>query len=58
MSDIDDHATPKLIRIKKIIVVRNGTTAGNSTVDFILENEDGQEYVCLVTHALIHSIPA
>lgn len=49
---------PKPIRIKKVVVVRNGTALGNSTVDLILENEDGQKYVCLVTHALIHGIPA
>lgn len=47
----------KPIEIKKVVVVRRGTEAGNPTVDFVLEDETGQRFVCMVTGALIKSIP-
>lgn len=48
---------PKPIRVKKVVVVREGTVYGNSTVDFLLEDENGQEFVFMVTGRLLRSIP-
>ena len=45
------------IDISKVVVVKKGTEAGNATVDLILEDEKGQKYVCMVTAALLKSIP-
>lgn len=47
----------KPIEVKKVVVVRNGTTTGNSTVDFVLEDEAGQRFVFMLTGALLKSIP-
>lgn len=48
----------KPIEVKQVVVVQNGTTSGNPTVDFVLEDETGQKFVFLVTGALLKSIPA
>jgi len=45
------------IEVKKVVVVRNGTQAGNATVDFLLEDDTGQQFVFMVTGALLKSIP-
>lgn len=45
------------IEVKKVVVVRNGTQAGNATVDFLLEDDSGQQFVFMVTGALLKSIP-
>lgn len=52
-------ATPKVkpIEVKKLVVVRSGTEQGNPTVDFLLEDENGQQYVFMVTGNLLKSIP-
>lgn len=47
----------KPIEIKKVVVVRNGTQQGNSSVDFVLQDEDGQQFVFMVTGRLLKSIP-
>lgn len=47
----------KPIQVNRVVVVQNGTTAGNSTVDFVLEDETGQKYVVMLTGALLKSIP-
>ena len=47
----------KPIEVKKVVVVRNGTQAGNATVDFVLEDETGQQFVFMVTGNLLKSIP-
>lgn len=39
------------------MVVRNGTTAGNATVDFLLEDDSGQRFVLMVTGNLLKMIP-
>jgi len=51
--------TPQVrpIEVKKVIVVRNGTVAGNASVDFLLEDERGQQFVFMVTGNLLKSIP-
>lgn len=47
----------KPIRIEKVVVVRNGTQAGHATVDFLLQDESGQQFVFMVTSKLLKSIP-
>lgn len=47
----------KPIEVKKVIIVRKGTEAGNPTVDFLLEDEDGQLFAFMVTGNLLKSIP-
>ncbi len=47
----------KPIEVKKVVVVRKGTEAGNPTVDFILEDETGQRFVFMVTGNLLKTIP-
>jgi len=53
-------ATPtvKPIEVKEVVLVRNGTQGGNSTVDFLLEDETGQRFVFMVTGNLLRSIAA
>lgn len=52
-------ATPavKPIEVKKVVVVRNGTERGNATVDFLLQDEAGQQFVFMVTGNLLKTIP-
>ena len=47
----------KHIEVKKVVVVRKGTQAGNATVDFVLEDETGQRFVFMITGNLLKSIP-
>lgn len=47
----------KPIEVKQVVVVRQGTQAGNATVDFVLEDETGQRFVLMVTGRLLKSIP-
>lgn len=47
----------KPIRITNVVVVKEGTQEGRSTVDFVLEAENGQKFVCMVTGRLLKSIP-
>lgn len=47
----------KPIEVKKVVVVRSGTQAGNATVDFLLEDETGQRFVFMVTGNLLKTIP-
>jgi len=47
----------KPIEIKKVVVVRSGTQAGNPTVDFLLEDETGQQFVFMITGNLLKTIP-
>lgn len=49
--------TIKPIEVKQAVVVRDGTQAGNSTVDFVLEDESGQRFVFMITANLLKSIP-
>jgi len=46
------------IEIIDIVVVKNGTKAGNSTADFILKDSTGQKFCFMVTSRLLKSIPA
>ena len=45
------------IEVKKVIVVRKGTQQGNATVDFLLEDETGQQFVFMITGNLLKTIP-
>ena len=47
----------KPIQIEKVVVVRKDTQAGNTTVDFILKDASGQQYVCMITGNLLKLIP-
>lgn len=47
----------KAVEIVQAIVVRNGTEAGRPSVDFILQDEDGNKYVVLLTGALLKALP-
>ena len=53
------QATPRVkpIEVKKVVVVNDGTQAGNATVDFLLEDETGQQFVFVITGALLKTIP-
>jgi len=48
----------KAIEIEKAVVIRHGTETGNSTVDLLLKDEQGNQYVVMLTCALLKSIPA
>lgn len=50
-------ATMRPIEVKKVVVVQNGTEGGRPTVDFILKDATGQEFVFMVTGRLLKSIP-
>lgn len=46
------------IEIEKVVVVQNGTQAGNPTVDLVLRDPaTGRKYVAILTGRLLKSIP-
>lgn len=45
------------VEIEKVVVVKNGTHGNNSTVDLLMRDEHGNQYVVMVTGALLKSIP-
>lgn len=45
------------LTLKEAVVVRNGTVGGHSTVDLLLEDQQGNKFVALVGGRLLHSIP-
>jgi hypothetical protein len=47
----------KALEIEKVVVVANGTEAGNSTVDLLLIDEQGNKFVVMITGNLLKSIP-
>lgn len=47
----------KPIEIDKIVVIQNGTEGGNSTVDLVLKDAQGNKFVVMVTGKLLKSIP-
>lgn len=51
------HGTHKPVTITKAVVVQNGTVGGNSTVDFVMEDEQGQKYVVMLTSNLLKMLP-
>lgn len=49
---------PVPLVLEKAVVVRKGMQSGASSVDLILRDVDGREYVALVPSRLLASIPA
>lgn len=47
----------KALNITEVVVVRKGTEGGRPTVDFILKDEEGNEYVTMITGRLLKGIP-
>jgi hypothetical protein len=47
----------KPVNITKVVVVRDGTLMGNSTVDLVMEDEHGNKFVVMVTGRLLKSLP-
>ena len=48
---------PLGLTIEKAVIVQNGTVGGNSTVDLILVDETGKQYVAMVTGNLLKALP-
>lgn len=44
------------LTLEKAVVVRNGTEAGNPTVDFVLKDTNGQKYVFMTTGTLLQNL--
>lgn len=51
------HDGVKAVEIDKVVVVREGTEGGNSTVDLVLKDQQGNTFVVMVTGNLLKSIP-
>lgn len=51
------HEGYTLLTITKAVVVQNGTEQGNPTVDLVMQGEDGQKYVVMVTGNLLKMLP-
>lgn len=47
----------KPVEITEVVVVNKGTEEGNPTVDFVMRDQEGNEYVVMVTGRLIKMIP-
>lgn len=47
----------KPIEITKVVVVRKGTEEGNPTVDLILQDQEGNKFVVMITGKLLKLIP-
>lgn len=53
----EEYAGITAVEVDTVVVVQNGTMAGNPTVDLLLVDEKGNKYVVMVTGALLKSIP-
>lgn len=53
----NDNGDTKAVEIETVVVVHNGTQAGNATVDLVLKDADGKKYVVMLTGNLLKSIP-
>jgi len=47
----------KPVEITDVVVVQDGTQAHNATVDFVMQDEQGNKYVVMMTGNLLKSIP-
>ena len=47
----------KPVEIEQVVIVQNGTVAGNGTVDFVLVDEEGNKYVVAMTANLLKALP-
>lgn len=46
----------KLASIDEAVIVRNGTTKGNATVDLIFTDQDGNKYIAMITAKLLAQV--
>lgn len=54
----DYKGTKKIpVQLDKIVVVQNGTVGGHSTLDLLLSDEDGNEYVALTKGSFFRTLP-
>jgi hypothetical protein len=49
--------THTLVNVENVVIVRNGMQSGAASVDFVMEDKDGNKYVFMVTGNLLKSIP-
>jgi len=47
----------KSATLEEAVIVRKGTQAGNSTVDLIFTDADGNKYVAMITGNLLKALP-
>lgn len=47
----------KPVEIAKVVIINKGTQGGNSTIDLVLYDQQGNSYVTMVTGNLIKSLP-
>lgn len=45
------------VTIQHVVVIRDGTELHNPTVDFLMVDQEGNEFVFMITGALLKSIP-
>lgn len=53
-----DHVDIRAASITEALIVCNGTESGKSTVDFRFKDEQGAEYVAMLTGALVQQLAA
>jgi hypothetical protein len=53
----DKYKDAKPLEINTAVVVKNGTVSGNSTVDLVMEDKDGNKYVAMITGTLVKLLP-
>lgn len=51
------YAGAKALEIKCAVVVKEGTVGGNPTVDFVMEDAEGNKYVAMITGTLLKLLP-
>lgn len=56
-SKIGKYVDTKPVEITQVVVVRNGTQGGNSTADLVMQDQEGNQYVVMVTGNLLKSLP-
>lgn len=50
-------APVKAATLQEAVIVRQGTKAGNPTVDLIFTDADGNKYVAMITGNLLKALP-
>lgn len=54
----DYRGTRKIpVQLDKIVLVSDGTEGGHSTLDLLLTDEEGNEYVCLTKGSFFSVLP-
>lgn len=49
-------APMKGVKVTEAVIIKNGTTTGNPTVDIIFEDNEGNRYVAMTTGALLKAL--